>query len=229
MAKKKSYGQFCPVAQAAEVVAERWTLLVLRELILGSKRFNDLRKGVPLMSPALLSLRLKELEDAGVIAKRAKGKISEYELTRAGQELRPVIEMLGLWGHRWLARDVKKEELDPALLMWDVRRRVDPDALPAGKHFVVEFELFGVPQKKSRWWLVFEDGEVDLCLKSPGHEVDFYVSGHIRALVEAWMGHLDLRQAIRSQAIRLEGPKELVKSFPQWFKLSVFIELDAAV
>jgi DNA-binding HxlR family transcriptional regulator len=231
MARKKGYGQFCPVAQAAEIVAERWTPLILRELICGSRRFNDLRKGVPLMSPSLLSQRLRELEDAGVLERSPaqKGGGSEYHLTRAGQELRPVIEMLGLWGHRWVQREIRRDELDPALLMWDIRRCVDPEPLPADRRTVVQFDLDGVPHKKSRWWLVFDRGEVDLCLKSPGYDVDLQVASHIRDLVNVWLGNVDLGHAVRSKAIRLEGTRAMVHGFKSWFGLSMFARLAQSV
>lgn len=224
MAKKRTYGQFCPVAQAAEIVAERWTPLVLRELLTGSHRFNDLRRGVPLMSPSLLSQRLKELEDQGVLVRvpSPEGAGYEYHLTEAGLALRPVIEGLGLWGHKWLQRELRREELDPALLMWDIHRRVDADKLPPGERTVVQFDLDGVPLKKSRWWLVFEGGQTDLCLKNPGYEVDLHVTAHIRPLVEVWLGHLKLGDAIRSSAIRLQGNRSLIRGFKDWFALSGF-------
>lgn len=221
MSKRRGYGQFCPVAQAAEIVAERWTPLILRELLCGSRRFNDLRRGVPLMSPSLLSQRLKELEDAGVVERRG----ADYELTPAGQALRPVIELLGLWGLKWLTRELRRDELDPALLMWDVRRCVDPSAMPADRRTVVAFDLAGVPAKKSRWWLVFDRGEVDLCLKNPGHEVDLHVVAHIRPLVEVWLGKRPLRQAVRAGDIRLDGARPLVQRFQAAFRLSTFARL----
>lgn len=240
-ARPKSYGQFCPVAQAAEIVAERWTPLVLRELLCGSRRFSDLRRGVPLMSPALLSQRLKELEYAGVVVRRpaaARRTASggrerartgwEYELTLPGQELRPVIEMLGLWGQRWLRRELRKDELDPALLMWDVRRNVEPAAFPADRRTVVEFEIAGVPAAKRMWWLVFDDGEVDLCLKDPGHEVDVRVAATIRDLVQIWMGRVAMREAVRTGAIRLEGSGAMVRAFKDSFRLSVFARATTA-
>jgi DNA-binding HxlR family transcriptional regulator len=229
MSTRRGYGQFCPVAQAAEVVAERWVPLILRELISGSRRFNDIRKGVPLMSPSLLSQRLKALRDAGVVERRptAAGseKGSEYHLTRAGQELQPVIEMLGLWGYRWLERDIRRDELDPALLMWDIRRRVEPAELPADRRTVVEFDLAGAPIRQRRWWLVFERGDVDLCLKDPGYEVDLKVASPLRALVSVWLGRLDLGQALRSRTIQLEGASPLARSFSRWFSLSRFAQL----
>jgi DNA-binding HxlR family transcriptional regulator len=224
MSRRKGYGQFCPVAKAAEVVAERWTPLILRELLLGTRRFNDLRRGVPLCSPSLLSARLTELEDAGVVKKLRSGGTTEYELTVAGEELRPIIEALGLWGHKHVQHAVTKEDLDPTLLMWDVRRRVNASALPAAERTVVRFELTGVPRTKSRWWLVFDGDEVDLCLKSPGYEVDLDVTAHVRTLTETWVGHQKLGAAIRSGAIALDGPPAQVRAFPKWFALSHFAD-----
>ena len=222
MARKKGYGQFCPVAKAAEVVAERWTPLILRELLSGSRRFNDLRRGVPLCSPSLLSTRLTELEDAGVLHKVRVGGGSEYELTPAGEELRPIIEALGLWGHKHVQHEISKQDLDPTLLMWDIRRRVDPAAMPPAKRAVVRFDLSGVARNKSRWWLVFDGEDVDLCLKNPGHAVDLEVRGHVRALTETWMGHQRVSDAVRAGALELEGSTAHVRAFPKWFALSMF-------
>jgi DNA-binding HxlR family transcriptional regulator len=225
----KSYGQFCPVARAAEVVAERWTPLIVRELLMGSHRFSALRRGVPLISPSLLSRRLIELEDAGVIERRggSEGRNAEYHLTAAGEALRPVIEMLGVWGHQWLRHKLTQEELDPSLLMWDVRRRVDATKLPPSRRerTVVCFELRGVPSKQSRYWLVFDRGEVDLCLKHPGHEHDLSVASHIRDLTRVWLGTLGIGNALREDRLQLSGDRALARSFPRWFGLSSFAQV----
>lgn len=227
---KKSYGQFCPVARAAEIFAERWTPLVLRELMCGSHRFSDLARGVPLMSPSLLSQRLRELTDAGIIERRSvtAGRGYEYHLTRAGEALRPVVEGLGLWGYQYLRNDLSKAELDPAYLMWDVRRCLDVSAFDPAARIVVRFDLGGAPAKKRRWWLVVFGGAVDLCLKPPGHEVDLHVAAPLRTLVDVWLGTVDLRQAIRAGEIALEGPRKLVRSFPSWFGPSLFAKLANA-
>lgn len=223
MSRKKGYGQFCPVAQAAEIVAERWTPLLLRELLCGSRRFNDLRKGVPLMSPSLLSQRLKELEWAGIVERKPaeQGKGNEYFLTEAGEELRPVVEHLGMWGLRWAHQKVRREDLDPGLLMWDVRRRIQTGGLP-GDRTVIEFFLSGVPGSKSTWWLVIKQEDVDLCLKFPGYEIDLYVESHIRTMTDVWLGVFDLNEAVRMGKIKLDGSQEMVRSFPDWFGLSIF-------
>ncbi len=227
---KKGYGQFCPLAKAAEIVAERWTPLVLRELYSGSHRFNELRRGLPLMSPSLLSQRLRELEGGGLVEKKkaVSGPGYEYHLTEAAEELRPVIESLGVWGARWVQKEVKKQDLDPGLLMWDVRRRVDTSVVPPGETVTVEFDLSGVPARKGRYWLIFQDGEADLCLKDPGHEVDLIVSSPIRVITEIWTGHRDLDRALKSGELDLDGPRKHVRLFPKWFVRGVFADVVSA-
>lgn len=224
MAGRKGYGQFCPVAKAAEVVAERWTPLVLRELIAGTSRFNDLRRGVPLMSPSLLSQRLKELEQAALVERRPAegGRGSEYFLTPAGEQLGPIIMGLGRWAESWLKPEFRDDDLDPSLLMWDVSRRVDPSRVPDGDRTSIQFLWSGVPSKYGRWWLVFERGEADLCLKDPGYEIDLFVSAPIRVAVDVWMGRRELAEAVRSGDLRLDGARVQVAAFPDWFTLNVF-------
>lgn len=221
----RGYGQFCPVAKACEVVAERWTPLVLRELMCGSHRFNDLHRGVPLMSRSLLTRRLRELEDAGVVQRRPAGQGAwEYSLTPAGDELRPVVEQLGAWGQRWAPRPLQQTDLDASLLMWDLRRRLHLDRLP-GQRVVVQFEFRNVPRGQAArriWWLVAERGDVDLCLKDPGFPVDLTVDADLTAFTRVWMGHLGLPDAVRGGQIRIDGPRALVRGFPAWLGLSVF-------
>lgn len=227
MTQRKGYGQFCPVSRAAEILAERWTPLVVRELLCGSTRFNDLMRGVPRMSTALLSRRLKELEHAGIVERRrsANGRGYEYHLTEAGRELFPLVEGMGLWAQRWVRDDLtEKENLDPVLLMWDIRRNVTSDGIPEGRRFVVGFELSGVPSKCGRYWLVFEQGDVDLCQKDPGFDVDLRVSAHVGVLTQIWLGHLSLGKALREKLLRLDGSRQDVDAFRSWFALSLFAE-----
>lgn len=212
-----TYGQFCPVAVAAEVLTERWTPLVVRELLCGSTRFNDLRRGVPLMSPALLSKRLKSLERAGVVEHVG----GEYRLTRAGQELWPVVESLGVWGQRWARGDVAGRRYDASLLMWDIHRNIDADRLPAHR-VVVHFHLRGSSEKKSRFWLVLDAGTADLCLTDPGYDVDVSVEGHIRTMVDYWLGNIEFADAVRQEALTVQGPTRLVREVPRWFTRSHF-------
>jgi len=223
MAGRKGYGQFCPVAKAAEVVAERWTPLILRELMVGSRRFNELRRGVPLMSSALLSQRLKELEHAGIIKRHeGKGRNAEYLLSAAGLELRPIIEGLGVWGARWTPSNLTEDDYDPGLLMWDMRRNIDVGRLPQGVRTVVEFHLHGAKPAMRRWWLVVDAGDVDLCLKDPGHEVQLQVEADLKTMVEVWMGRQSLAAATRSGKLKFEGAPALASRFRESLKLSLF-------
>src|SRR5262245_53568738 len=183
----KGYGQFCPLAVACETLTERWTPLVLREMFAGSRRFNELRRGLPLMSPSLLSKRLRMLEKAGIVDRVVSDGLVEYRLTPAGADLRPVIETIGAWGTRWGIGMLDPQNLDASLLMWDIHRKVAADRAP-DRRVVVHFHLSGSRDGKDRFWLVLNDGDADLCLVDPGFEVDLTVDGHVRALVRYWLG-----------------------------------------
>lgn len=218
------YGQFCPVAMAAEIVCTRWTALVLRELLCGSKRFNDLRKGVPRMSPTLLSKRLKELEDAKIVrhVTDARTGASEYVLTEAGEDLRPIIMAMGSWGQRWIDSNLSLRKLDPTLLMWDIRRNINPAPLPK-RRVTVRFSFPEAPSNHRDWWLVVEpSGENDLCQVDPGHDVDLFVNASLRALTAVWMGHQALGDARESGEIEILGDAGLARSMQSWLGLSVF-------
>jgi DNA-binding HxlR family transcriptional regulator len=218
-----SYGQFCPVAMAAEVVCTRWTALVLRELLCGTTRFNDLRRGVPLMSPSLLSKRLKELEDTGVIVTVPTGQpgVVEYKLTQAGEDLRPVVMSLGMWGQRWVESSVSLKNLDPSLLMWDMRRSLDPTPLPS-RRCTVNFLYPDVTSAKRSWWLVIDGGKVDLCSANPGFEVDLYVKSPLRSMTAVWMGLSTVETEMKAGQIELIGDAQIAKSMQQWLGLSPF-------
>jgi DNA-binding HxlR family transcriptional regulator len=223
----RGYGQFCPIAKASEVLAERWTPLVLRELLCGSHSFNDLLRGVPLMSRTLLSKRLKELEQAGVVERQAvPGKHhSTYHLTEAGEELRPIIMSLGDWGQRWARSRYTREDLDPRLLMWDIHRSVDLERVPEGRT-VVQFSFPDVPRKElRRSWLVFDPPEVEVCYKDPGFVVDLMATVPLRTLTMIWMGDAPFDGATD---LELQGPRQLVRDFPCWLKLSAFAGTPSA-
>jgi DNA-binding HxlR family transcriptional regulator len=198
--------------------------LIIRELLCGSVRFNDLHRGVPRISSALLAQRLKELQFAGIIERRrGEGGGSEYHLTAAGQELFPIVERMGFWAQRWLRHNlVDTENLDPDLLMWDIRRNVVGHAQPRDRRYVAEFLLSGVPISRRRYWLVFERGAVDLCYRNPGFDVDLFVEANMRVLTQIWLGHIPLDEAIRDGRLRLDGPRVDVAAFRSWFALSMF-------
>jgi DNA-binding HxlR family transcriptional regulator len=188
-----------------ELLDERWTMLVIRELLLGSRHFNDIRRGVPKMSPSLLSKRLRDLTRAGIVERRDEGREVAYGLTAAGMELAPVVDKLGAWGMRWIGK-VGEEDLDPKLLMWDLHRHVDPALVPPGRT-VVSFRFNDVPAKIRDWWLVMTAEEVDVCDFDPGYDVAVSVTGSLRRMVEIWRGDLGWPAAIRSGIIHLDGPE----------------------
>jgi DNA-binding HxlR family transcriptional regulator len=219
----KGYGQFCPIAKAAEILTERWTPLVLREMICGSTRFNDLRRGVPLMSSSLLSQRLKFLEQEGVIERRTAraGRGFEYHLTDAGRALEPLIMTMGEWGARWVPSRLGPEDRDVALLMWDMRRCVRPENFPS-QRTVVAFEFTDAPSNKRHWWLVSEKSDADLCLTDPGYEVDLFLVTDVRTMTAVWTGDLSLDSAVASGALEVHGPPELCRRLNGWLGLSAF-------
>ena len=181
-----SYGQFCPLAQATQLLCERWTLIIVRELIAGSTRFNQLKRGAPLMSPTLLSLRLKQLAEAGVIGVSGSKGNYTYSLTSAGLELRPIVELLGAWGHRWARSNLNEGDLDAGLLMWDMRRTIDPAVFPSYR-IVVQFEYPDAPKGERDWWLVTENGEIDLCLNNPGFDIDVVIKCSLKTMTGIWI------------------------------------------
>ncbi len=220
-----SYKQFCPVAMAAEILCTRWTVVLLRELVAGSTRFNELRRGVPRMSPALLSKRLRELEAVGVVAReRVPGapEIDAYRLTDAGRDLQPVIEAIGMWGQKWVETEPTLENLDPELLMWDMRRNLNTDPVP-DRRMVIEFIYPELPEAQRRWWLIVEpDRTVDLCHIDPGFDVDLYVNVDLRTMTEIWMGFRSVADAIDAETLLLVGSRNLVGSMQSWLGLSPF-------
>lgn len=229
MAENASDGQFCPVSMAAKVLCTRWTVLVLREFLCGSTRFNELRRGVPRMSPALLSKRLKELESAGVIAADTNVKgVPEYRLTEAGEDLRPLVMSLGNWGQKWIESRLSLRNLDPSLLMWDIRRNIDPRPLPPRK-CTIQFQYPDVPEVQRNWWLVVEHGETDLCSVDPGFEVDLLVRGSLRSMTAVWMGLSDLRSEVGSGRLKVDGDPKIARAMEKWLALSPFARTERRV
>lgn len=220
-----SYKQFCPVAMAAEILCTRWTVVLLRELVAGSTRFNELRRGVPRMSPALLSKRLRELEAAGVVAReRLPGapEIEAYRLTKAGRDLQPVIEAIGMWGQKWVETEPTLENLDPELLMWDMRRNLNTDPLP-GRRIVIEFVYPELPAPQRKWWLIVDpDATVDLCHVDPGFEIDLFVHVDLRTMTEIWLGLRPVSSAAANGELSMIGHRDLARTMQSWLGLSPF-------
>ena len=222
----KSFGQFCPLAQATQLLCERWTLLVVRELVAGSTRFNELRKGVPLMSPTLLSARLKQLVEAGVITRTGSKNKGVYELTKAGRELTPIVQLLGAWGHRWVPTSLVVEDLDASLLMWDMRRSINREVFPDDR-IVVQFEYADASKGAQNWWLVSEHGEIELCLNDPGIDVDIVIKSPLRTMTAVWTCQIEFDDAVRNGEIEVFGDSALTKNLSEWLQSSALSQLGS--
>lgn len=225
---KSGFGQFCPVAVACEVFAERWTPLILRELFAGAQYFNEIHRGIPQISRPLLVRRLRALEAARVITREPSpaGRGHRYRLTEAGREFQPVVDGLGAWGQRWTAR-VDRQHLNPGFLMWNMRRRIDLDRLPP-RRVVVRLRFSGVPPASRGprvFWLLLERSKAELCVADPGFEVDLYVEADLGAMARVWLGDVAMASALRSNEVRLTGTRELAKQFPSWLMLSKFADV----
>jgi len=220
-----SYQQFCPVSMAAEILCTRWTIVLLRELIAGSTRFNDLRRGVPRMSPALLSQRLKDLEGAGILNREPSDDepgVFEYRLTASGKALGPLVSAFGQWGQRYVQSELSLKHLDAPLLMWDMRRNLDPTPMPA-RRIVIQFQYPERPvSQRAYWLLVRPDDGVELCSIDPGFDVDLYVSTDLRTMTAIWMGVDTVRVALAQDRMHLTGDKQLAAQMQTWLGLSPF-------
>lgn len=213
------YGQYCPVARAAELLADKWTILIVRELLADINHFNELERGLPRMSRALLAERLRRLQKVGVLERRGgpRGKPTEYRLSPAGRELQRCIDVLGEWGARWAFGDPRPNELDPIILLWWMRRRIALDRIPR-RRVLIEFDFRRSPKQK--YWLLIKPTDVSVCLKHPGFEVDVIVTADITTFYRVWLGHATLPDALRTQKIHLDGIPADLRTFPQWFTWS---------
>ncbi|MCD7060963.1 winged helix-turn-helix transcriptional regulator [Pelagibacterium xiamenense] len=216
----RSYGQFCPVAKAAEVFCERWTPLIIRELGDGPRRFSQLQRGVPLMSPSLLSRRLKQLEAEGVVRRvHLKGESSSaYSLTEAGREFVPLVETLGVWGMRWSRRELAEHEIDMGLLLWAIEKGADPGALGKSRS-VVQMAFDDQPAHKATWWFVNENARCALCVDDPGFDVDLYVSGSLEDVTYLVRGDVPLNRALEEGRVEVHGSRDMRRRFADWLNL----------
>jgi DNA-binding HxlR family transcriptional regulator len=215
------YGQFCPIAKASEVLGERWTNLVIRELGAGSETFSDLRRGLPLISPSLLSARLKFLEKSGVVQRTESGKRVRYTLTEAGRELKPILLALGTWGQRWAPTRFEARDLDPSMLMWDIHRSMNAEYFGT-QHTVLLFEFEDYTSRFRRWWLIVEHGEVDVCMRDPGYEINLHILTDVKSLTAIWLGQITFKQAMRRKLLKLAGPAILKKDIHVWLGTNYF-------
>lgn len=208
----RSYAQYCPIAKTAEIIGDRWSILILRDMLVGARHFNGLARGLPGISRALLAKRLRELEAAGLVSRTADG----YELTPAGRDLRPIVFAMAAWGARWAFPEPEPEELDPDVLVWWMHGQMDPNVAEGAK-VVVEIDF---PDCRAHYWLVIEPGDISVCLTDPGFATDLVLRTSVRTMYLVWMGRRDLRAALREGEIELAGEPRLVRAFPRWLRLS---------
>jgi len=226
------HNQFCPIAMASDIICTRWTIMLVRELLLGTTRFNDLRRGLPRMSPALLSKRLKELEAAGVVMRNASGgapDLYEYILTDAGRALKPIVYAIGDWGHHWVTTEASLAKLDVKLLMWNMRRTIDPKPMPAGRS-TIQIIYRDLEPPTRNWWLLVEPGkDTDLCSVDPGYDVDLYVTTDLRTMTEIWMGYGTIPCAKEAERLTFIGSADLEATFGTWLGSSRFAAMEKKV
>ena len=218
-----SYGQFCPVSMASEILCARWTPLLIREFLCGSTRFNDLRRGLPRMSPSLLSKRLVELEVVGVIQSfKGDQGVKEYRLTQAGEELRPLIMAIGTWGQRWVESGISLNNLDPELLIWDMHRFLVIDPLPE-RRVCLQFVFNNLPTARQNYWLLADpQSGVEACYADPGYDIDLYAVSSLRTMTAIWMGLDTVKKAVSDGRLELTGAREVANRMQEWLGLSPF-------
>lgn len=219
----RGYGQFCPVAKTAEILGERWTFLIVRELLAGSHSFNDIHRGVPKMSRTLLSRRLRKLADTGVVTRdqTRNGRV-RYDLTEAGLELRPVVEMLGAWGQRWLVGAVGKDEMDPSLLLWELRRTANGGGLD-DRSVWIRFNFTDYADCPQTLWEVGPDGRIEAFDAKRARSADLEVRASASDLAEIWLGRRSLAAAVADGDVELNGESGLMERFQVWLGSSPFI------
>lgn len=222
------YGQVCPIAKAAELLGERWTILIIRELLLGTSRFSDFQRALSQISPSLLTKRLGQLVDAELVVRKpvAGTQRSEYHLTKAGRELESIVVDLGTWGSRWARGQMSDDELDVEMLMFDFSRRIDEQELPSGRT-VLHFTLGALP-RFANWWILLEDGKRELCLDAPSTDPDLIVDTNPRTLAELWAGDTSIQGALASGALTLRGSPVLSKTISRWLRLGMFADVRPA-
>ncbi|WP_293399700.1 helix-turn-helix domain-containing protein [Moritella sp.] len=226
--KMKGYGQFCPIAKACEALGERWTLLLIRELLCGSHRYNDFKRGLPLISPTMLSQRLNILQKRGLVElkRSSDNRSNEYHLTQAGRELEPIVMGLGEWGSRWVRSQMSDDDLSVELLMWDMRRTINSSALPQGRT-VLHFEFKDLSKVYRNWWLLAENGEIDLCVDDPGFDPDINFITDLKTMTQLWLGDTNLSKAESNGNLVISGTSYLMQNIPQWLAFSEFSSIKS--
>ena len=219
------YCQFCPVAKAAEILCEKWVILVLRELMMGSTRFNDFRRGLPRISPTILSRRLKTLQQQGIVERKSaiSSRNYEYHLTESGEALRPIILGFGTWGHRWAKNKITSEDLDAGFLLWDMRRRLNTKFFKNNR-VVIYIEFTDQKKVDRHWWMIIDQHEIDLCFEDTGHEPDIVISTTLAIMTKIWLGYRNVHSAIEQQELKILGASNYIKNITKWLGRSTFAD-----
>ncbi len=222
------YGQFCPVAKATEIVGEKWTILIIRELLMGASRFNELQRGLSLISPTMLAKRLGALEERGLVfKKRIQGQRGhEYFPTESCRELLPIIRSLGDWGMRWARKNLTRSDYDVELLMVYLQRSIIPAELP-GNETVIRFKFTDIDDM-AKWWILVDDENVDICVTDPGKDVDVYFTSSVKTMADIWMGDVSYRKALTGGDLKITGPTGLTRDVTSWMSNSIFADIPSA-
>lgn len=216
------YSQFCPIAKATEILGEKWTILIVREILMGGRRFNELQRGLGDISPALLTSRLKSLEQQGMIVKRRipSQKGFEYFPTEACEAILPLMVSLGEWGLVWARHMILDEDFDAEFLMYYLERSIDPSKL-VGSETVLKFQFSDLKEQPD-WWLLVQSDKAQVCLKDPGKDVNVYFRCTVRTMHDVWMGDRTYREAISAGDLQVQGDNALTRNIRSWLKPSVF-------
>ena len=222
------YGQFCPISKAVEILGDKWTLLIVRELLMGGRRYSELQRGLSQISPTILSKRLDSLSRYGLVLKKKipNQKGYEYFPTKSCSELLPIIKSLGDWGMRWAKSNLTEKDYDVELLMLYLQRSVNSDNL-VGDETVIRFKFTDIKEFPD-WWMVVEDNKVDLCTNDPGKDVDVYFTTTVKTMVDVWMGWSTYRKAIAQDELKLVGPKALINNVSAWMEDSIYADAAPA-
>ncbi len=225
---KNISGSLCPAMASADILGDKWTLLLLREMFLGTTRFGGFQKAIPRMSPSILSKRLKTLEAAEIIIRKSAltSQAADYKLTRSGRELGPIVENMAIWGMRWRKRSIAAQDCDVGGFMWDFHRTLNTDGLPDGETVI----LVQISDRTdlSMWWVIANSETVDLCPTDPGHDVDLYLTATLANLVALWLGDVDVREAVEAKTVFLDGPRHLVNTAQDWMAQSPLVGVKPA-
>lgn len=225
----RSYNQFCPIAKAAELFCERWTALIIRELASGGARFAQIQRGVPLASPSIVTARLKQLEQEGIVtrSRTESGNVWQYSLTEAGREFIPIVMALGIWGQRWTRRELAENEMDLGLLLWALEKGANAQCF-GKERTVIELDITDQPEHKRHWWFLNEAGRCELCVSPPDRDADLHLAAKLADLIYVWRGDISLARAVANGRFDVSGKARFRKAFAKWYAIASIADVGPA-